>query len=148
MPHPCLSCGACCAHYRVGFHWSEAEPALGGQVPRALTVPLRTHELAMRGTSGGSPVRCIALDAQIGRHSRCTIHPLRPQPCRDLVASWEFGAPSPQCDNARAAFGLAPLQPTDWTGREAAANAGDGDPGGDGPDDGGPPPGVPPTTAA
>ncbi|HOC10952.1 MAG TPA: YkgJ family cysteine cluster protein, partial [Thermomonas sp.] len=21
--HPCLSCGACCAYFRVSFHWSE-----------------------------------------------------------------------------------------------------------------------------
>ncbi|RBD00840.1 YkgJ family cysteine cluster protein, partial [Xanthomonas oryzae pv. oryzae] len=29
MAHPCLTCGACCAYFRVSFHWSEADPALG-----------------------------------------------------------------------------------------------------------------------
>ena len=27
--HPCLTCGACCAHFRVSFHWSEADPDQG-----------------------------------------------------------------------------------------------------------------------
>ena len=113
MTHPCLSCGACCAHYRVGFHWSEAEPALGGTVPVELTETLRSHERAMRGTNATHP-RCIALDADIGRHSRCTIHARRPSVCAQLPASFEFGTPSPQCDKARAAHGLPALTRADW----------------------------------
>lgn len=62
MAHPCLTCGACCAYFRVSFHWSEADPALGGRVPIELTDALRTHERVMRGTSQSQP-RCIALDA-------------------------------------------------------------------------------------
>ena len=113
MRHPCLTCGACCASYRVALHWSEAEPTLGGQVPRALVEPLRTHELAMRGTSQANP-RCVALDAVIGQHSRCSIHPLRPSACREVAASWESGAASSQCDRARVAHGLPALTPLDW----------------------------------
>ena len=115
MTHPCLSCGACCAHYRVGFHWSEADPSLGGTVPVELTETLRAHERAMRGTNRPHP-RCIALDADIGRHSRCTIHARRPSPCAQLPASYESGTPSPQCDKARAAYGLPPLTAADWAG--------------------------------
>ncbi|PJK14169.1 zinc/iron-chelating domain-containing protein [Lysobacteraceae bacterium NML07-0707] len=111
--HPCLTCGACCAHYRVGMHWSETEPELGGRVPVALTESLRLHERAMRGTCSNTP-RCIALDAEIGRYSRCTIHPQRPSACEALPASWEFGAPSRQCDIARAAYGLPVLTAEDW----------------------------------
>ena len=149
MPHPCLSCGACCAHYRVSFHWSEAEPGLGGRVPRDLTVALRSHELAMRGTAGGVP-RCVALDADIGRHSRCSIHPVRPQACRDVPASWESGEPSRQCDNARVAHGLPPLTAADWAWRDAAANDRDGNPDGSHTptDGGGTPPALPPPMAA
>ena len=40
VSHPCLTCGACCAFFRVSFHWSEADPALGGQVPFELTESL------------------------------------------------------------------------------------------------------------
>ncbi|MBB6598149.1 YkgJ family cysteine cluster protein [Luteimonas sp. MC1825] len=150
MPHPCLSCGACCAFYRVSFHWSEADPALDGRVPPELTTPLRSHERAMLGTFGGSEPRCVALDADIGRYSRCTIHPVRPQACRDVPASWEFGAASRQCDNARVAHGLPALTRADWAWREAAANDRDGNPdGNDTPNDGGsPPPALPPPIAA
>ncbi|RXQ99381.1 YkgJ family cysteine cluster protein [Pseudoxanthomonas composti] len=111
--HPCLSCGACCAHYRVSFHWSEADPALGGAVPVELTESLRTHERAMRGTNQAQP-RCVALDADIGRYSRCTIHQRRPTTCALVVASLEFGQRSVQCDKARTAHGLPVLLEQDW----------------------------------
>lgn len=114
MPHPCLTCGACCNAYRVSFHWSEADPDQGGQVPVQLTEPLRQHERSMKGTSQSEP-RCIALDAEIGRYSRCTIYSQRPSPCRDVAASWEFGVISRQCDNARLKFGLPALTPQTWS---------------------------------
>ncbi|MCD9032492.1 YkgJ family cysteine cluster protein [Luteimonas sp. Y-2-2-4F] len=114
MSHPCLSCGACCAHYRVGFHWSEAAPELGGHVPAALAEVLDGHRLAMRGTWAERP-RCIALDAEIGVRACCTIHPLRPSVCREVRPSWEDArGPSPQCDRARLAHGLPALAPADW----------------------------------
>lgn len=114
MPHPCLTCGACCATFRVSFHWSEADPDLGGQVPVEMTEPFGAHLLAMRGTWAAQP-RCVALDAEIGVRSRCRIHPQRPSVCRDVPASWESGAPSPQCDKARQRHGLPVLTPEDWT---------------------------------
>jgi Fe-S-cluster containining protein len=120
MAHPCLTCGACCAHFRVSFHWSEAEAELGGIIPFELTEPLRSHERAMRGTSQAQP-RCVALDADIGRYSRCSIHPLRPSACRAVPASLESGQRSRQCDQARQAHGLPPLVEADWIGVELAA---------------------------
>lgn len=123
MRHPCLTCGACCATYRVGFHWSEAEPSLGGVVPAALTEVLDPHRVVMRGTWAAAP-RCVALDADIGTRSRCSIHPRRPSVCREVEASWESGRASPQCDRARIAHGLAALTPADWRWRDAAANDG------------------------
>ena len=115
VSHPCLSCGACCAHFRVSFHWSEAETGMGGAVPIELTEPLRSHERVMRGTSQAAP-RCVALDAQIGVYSRCGIHDRRPSVCAAVPASWEFGAASAQCDKARLAHGLPALTPGDWAG--------------------------------
>lgn len=113
MSHPCLRCGACCAAFRVAFHWSEAQPASAHGPPAAMTEPLRRHELAMRGTAA-APLRCVALAGDIGRDAHCTIYPQRPSPCRDLAPAWEYGEPSPQCDRARIAHGLAPLRPDDW----------------------------------
>lgn len=111
--HPCLSCGACCAHYRVAFHWSETEPAPALQVPAELTASLDPHRLAMRGTLA-APVHCVALAGAVGRDAHCSIYARRPSPCRELQPAWEHGAPSPQCDRARLAHGLAPLTPAAW----------------------------------
>lgn len=113
MLHPCLRCGACCAHFRVAFHWSEAESFLGGEVPAELTAKLDPHRLVMRGTES-KPVRCVALQGEVGVQASCGIYVQRPSVCREVLPSWEFGAPSAQCDKARAARGLAPLTPQDW----------------------------------
>ena len=88
---------------------------MGGKVPLALTEPLRSHERAMRGTSQPRP-RCIALDADIGRYSRCTIHDRRPSTCAAVPVSLEFGPRSAQCDKARHAHGLQLLTEADWVG--------------------------------
>ncbi len=113
MEHPCLRCGACCAHFRVAFHWSEADPFLGGATPTELTEKLDAHRLVMRGTQAYTP-RCIALQGEVGRAAHCGIYARRPSPCRELQPAWEHGEPSPQCDRARAAHGLPPLTPDTW----------------------------------
>ena len=113
MSHPCLRCVACCATFRVAFHWSEAQPENPDGVPAALTTPLRRHELVMRGTEA-PPMRCVALAGTVGADAHCSIYPQRPSPCRDLGAAWEHGEPSPQCDRARLRHGLPPLTPADW----------------------------------
>ena len=117
--HPCLTCGACCAFFRVSFHWSEADAALGGVVPFDLTEPLRTHERVMRGTSQSHP-RCVAQDADIGKYSSCSIHDRRPSVCALVPASYEFGEASAQCDKARIAHGLHALTPEHWIGVDEA----------------------------
>lgn len=127
MSHPCLSCGACCMMYRVAFHWLESDTSTPGGVPAAMTERLDAHRLCMRGTHA-PPIRCIALEADIGRHSRCTIHPRRPSVCREVDASWEFGAASPQCDKARLAHGLPLLTPADWDRRDEPGDDGSGHP--------------------
>lgn len=107
--NPCLACGACCAFFRVSFHWMETD-AGGGTVPAGLTDPVDLHRVAMRGT-GAKPVRCTALDGEIGRAVSCTIHPLRSSTCRAFKPAWEDGEPNPDCDRVRAQYGLPPLQP-------------------------------------
>ena len=113
MEHPCLRCGACCAFFRVAFHWSEAETFLGGKVPPELTEKLDPHRLAMRGTNAAQP-RCVALQGTVGEAASCGIYAQRPSVCREVAPAWEFGTPSPQCDKARLAHGLRPLTPGDW----------------------------------
>jgi Fe-S-cluster containining protein len=124
MDHPCLRCGACCAFFRVAFHWSEAEGVTGGSVPLALTEKLDLHRLAMRNDHAAKP-RCIALVGVVGSAAHCSIYQQRPSVCREVVPSWEFGAVSSQCDRARLGHGLAPLTRDDWPAAHASATAAD-----------------------
>ncbi len=113
MQHPCLRCGACCAHFRVAFHWSETEASLGGGVPLELVEKLDPHRVVMRGTYA-EPARCVALQGVVGTAAHCGIYTQRPSVCREVQPSWEFGTISPQCDKARLAHGMAVLAPQDW----------------------------------
>ena len=65
-------CGACCAAFRVAFHWSEAQPANPDGVPqRASTAaPARTRAAPHPAVA----MRCVALDRH-GRH-RTSLHDL------------------------------------------------------------------------
>ena len=58
--NPCMSCGACCAYYRVSFYWGESDGAPGGFVPKELTEQVHPQLLCMKGTNNYPP-RCIAL---------------------------------------------------------------------------------------
>lgn len=113
MLHPCLRCGACCAYFRVAFHWSEADASLGGVVPQELTEALDPHRLVMRGTQASTP-HCVALQGTVGEAAHCGIYERRPSVCREVEPAWESGRPSPQCDKARVAHGMSPLTPADW----------------------------------
>lgn len=113
MQHPCLRCGACCASFRVAFHWSEADASLGGCVPPELTEKLDPHRLAMRSSNTAKP-RCTALRGSVGEAAYCGIYAQRPSVCREVQPSWEAGAISPQCDKARLAHGLSVLTVSDW----------------------------------
>ncbi|KAA0070174.1 YkgJ family cysteine cluster protein [Rhodanobacter sp. T12-5] len=113
MQHPCLRCGACCAYFRVAFHWSETETSLGGGVQPELVEKLDPHRVVMRGTYS-EPARCVALQGIVGKAAHCGIYSQRPSVCREVQPSWEFGTISPQCDKARLAHGMAVLTPQDW----------------------------------
>ena len=98
-PNPCLDCGACCAHFRVSFYWSEAE-ARG--LPEALTEQVNPWFSCMAGTNQSSP-RCVALGGEVGKAVACTIYEMRPEPCREVQAG------DAKCNRARARHGFAPL---------------------------------------
>jgi hypothetical protein len=111
--HPCLSCGACCAFYRVSFYWAEADDYIAGTVPIHLTDNLSGFMRTMKGTSQKSP-RCIALHGEIGDAVHCTIYAKRASVCREFESSFENGQPNERCDKARLGWGLLPLTPADW----------------------------------
>ncbi|WP_165674946.1 YkgJ family cysteine cluster protein [Metapseudomonas otitidis] len=107
--NPCLTCGACCAHFRVSFFWGECQSA-GGVVPDDRVVQVSHHLVAMLGTES-RPVRCISLMGEVGCGVRCTTYEQRSSTCWEFTASWEDGQHNPHCDKARAAYGLPPLTP-------------------------------------
>ena len=99
--HPCLTCGACCASFRVDFAVYEMQ-AMGGTVPDGLAVEVTHSTCRMRGTDH-VPARCAALTGTVGHQAACGIYEWRPSPCR------EFEAGSPACDRARMRHGLPAL---------------------------------------
>lgn len=110
--NPCLTCGACCAHFRVSFFWGECQSA-GGVVPDDQVVLITPHRVAMRGTES-KPVRCAALLGEVGQGVRCTLYEQRSSTCREFEASWVNGEHNPHCDKARQAHGLPPLTRPVW----------------------------------
>lgn len=112
--NPCLSCGACCAHFRVSFFWGEAQSA-GGYVPDECITVINPTFVAMTGTHC-KPARCVALVGEIGQQVHCTIYAERSTTCQNFHASWQQGEHNPDCDAARLAHGLAPLEPLDLRG--------------------------------
>lgn len=105
--NPCMSCGACCAYFRVSFYWAEADDA-GGPVPAALTEPVTPFLRCMSGTNQRH-IRCAALQGTPGESTCCTIYAQRPSPCREFVMSGENGEVNDACNRARAYYGLPPL---------------------------------------
>jgi len=105
--NPCVSCGACCAAFRVSFYWAEADDG-GGSVPAELTEPLTPFLRAMCGTNCKSP-RCSALQGEVGVSVGCAIYTQRPSTCREFFMSGENGERNEACDRARVRYGLPPL---------------------------------------
>lgn len=104
----CLSCGACCAAFRVDFHCADLATADSDGVPREMTVPLTATLVRMRGTDEAPP-RCIALEGEVGKAVSCTIYERRPGPCRDFAPYAPIGIGDDACDRARRRHGLPPL---------------------------------------
>lgn len=104
--NPCLSCGACCAHYRVAFYSGELAGATGGTVPPELTTQIGPLRACMKGTELGGN-RCIALQGELGRPGiHCTIYEKRPTPCREFNVVDDDGVMNPACLNLRQQLGL------------------------------------------
>lgn len=109
MEHPCLTCGACCATFRVSFYWAEA-------VPEAYTQKLNDFYACMQGTNEVGPSRCVALGGKLGEQVACSIYESRPTPCRSFEASFENGEENLRCAQAREKHGMKALTLQDWQG--------------------------------
>ncbi|ENO0518463.1 YkgJ family cysteine cluster protein [Escherichia albertii] len=105
--NPCMTCGACCAFFRVSFYWAEGEDA-GGCVPVKLTEQVNPFLRCMAGTNQKS-CRCIALKGTPGESVSCSIYANRPSTCREFGVSGEAGEINEASNRARAHYGLPPL---------------------------------------
>ncbi len=108
--NPCLSCGACCALFKVAFDQTETDEMGGGIVPNQYTVKIDRTRCAMRGTECGNK-RCMALEGIVGKQVRCTIYGCRPSSCQSFLASWQKDIVNPICGRARITYGLQPFDP-------------------------------------
>lgn len=107
--NPCLSCGACCAHFRVSFYCGELTGGSGGFVPVELTSQVTPVLACMKGTEQGGQ-RCIALGGTLGQPGiHCTIYENRPTPCREFSMWRDDGSPNPDCNRLRVKLGLPEL---------------------------------------
>ncbi len=71
--NPCMTCGACCAYFRVSFYWAEGDDA-DGRVPASLTEPVTPFLRCMAGTNQKQP-HCKALLGKPGESVSCAISP-------------------------------------------------------------------------
>lgn len=78
-------------------------------MPDELVVQINPSRVAMIGTDQ-KPARCCSLEGEVGSGTRCSIYAQRSSVCREFEASGSQGEVNVDCDAARAAFGLAPLE--------------------------------------
>lgn len=95
----CMTCGACCATYRVSFYWAESD-AHG--IPDSMTEKVNDFYSCMKGTNQANP-RCTALGGEVGKQVACQIYPIRPTACHTVNVGDE------QCHKARERHGLKAL---------------------------------------
>jgi uncharacterized protein len=83
----------------VSFYWVETDAHPLGTVPVSMTRKVNETYVCMQGTET-KPVRCVALQGEVGQTVGCSIYALRSSTCR------EFEAGSTVCNEARAKIGL------------------------------------------
>jgi Fe-S-cluster containining protein len=108
--NPCLTCGACCAYFRVSFYWGEVNDVAGGFVPAELTEPVNQHLQCMKGTNRQLP-RCIALRGEVGKQVSCAIYEQRPTSCREFNEYEPDGSPNMRCFKLRGMIPPATIRP-------------------------------------
>lgn len=124
--NPCLSCGACCAFFRVSFYWGETTDNEGGTVPADLTEDITPFFRSMKGSNSKNP-RCIALEGEPGKSVHCNIYDQRSSTCDNFGVDFVNGLiittleDYERCTHARAHWGLPPIQVDEFCNIETAS---------------------------
>ncbi len=92
----CRACGACCAYSVTWPRFSTESDAELDRIPANLVA---ANQSGMRCVGA----RCAALEGAVGVAASCTIYEIRPVVCRACVMGDD------ECQTARAAYGLAPV---------------------------------------
>jgi Fe-S-cluster containining protein len=90
-----MSCGACCAYYRITFHADEAVA-----IPAEYIEQLQPEVSCMKGTNSYPP-RCAALCGEVGQQVSCAIYENRPSSCREFNVYELDGTPNMRCFKLR-----------------------------------------------
>lgn len=114
--NPCLTCGACCASFRVSFYWAETSMGQENGVPVDLTESVNNFYNCMKGTNQAKP-HCIALVGEVGKTVSCAIYQQRSSTCREFNILDASGNIDPHCTKARAKYGLLPVVNLDLSNR-------------------------------
>jgi len=93
--NPCMSCGACCAYYRITLYADEAVA-----IPTEYLEPLQSEVFCMKGTNSYPP-RCVALRGEVGQQVSCAIYENRPSSCREFNEYELDGTPNMRCFKLR-----------------------------------------------
>lgn len=93
--NPCMSCGACCAYYRITFHADESIA-----IPAEYLERLQPEVFCMKGTNNYPP-RCSALRGEVGQQVSCAIYENRPSSCREFNEYELDGTPNMRCFKLR-----------------------------------------------
>ncbi len=101
-PIPCMSCGACCAYFKVQF-----DKKYNPQVPWQKIKVISHSEAVMLGTEEAKG-RCKSLDGIVGENCRCNIYNSRPDVCESFTVWLNDGSQNPKCIEARKHHGLKP----------------------------------------
>jgi Fe-S-cluster containining protein len=97
-----MTCGACCASFRVSFYFAEA---MANNLPDNTVERINERFSCMAGTNSVNP-RCMALQGTVGESAICSVYAQRPSPCREVQPG------DSQCVKARAKHGLPALTNT------------------------------------
>jgi Fe-S-cluster containining protein len=99
-PVPCVSCGACCGYFQVGFKREKNQ-----QVPWEKIVIHSNGKAYMKGAEKFKG-KCESLSGEIGKECSCSIYNDRPDVCRLFPVWLPNGRQNPKCIKARENYGL------------------------------------------
>lgn len=111
MKNHCISCGGCCAGWKIYFPIKELEPK--GTVPKKMADKFGIDYAVLKHTDDEIQ-KCKSLDGDLGKSVSCTKYDVRPTICREFKPSYEDGVKNIRCDQARSRVNLPPLTPEDW----------------------------------